>query len=221
MFVIAALRRAALEVAKSSDEESRLPDEPLGTAVVRGARLEHTERAPLEIVNAVLTPLELVVQTKDFGNETGPELEGWLGALLLRDTTCDSEKHFSLSRCEYSAWVAEPFAQTGNELTRREEIRKRQCLRRRTEHRVFDGANEQRGRRASRHDDHPIACVNRRTRRREPDDGLTKHLQIGSADETCAARGRGSIHWLQATLHSPRSSVLSLRWFEVRRPSEN
>ena len=30
--------------------ESRLPDEPLGTAVVRGARLEHTERAPLEIV---------------------------------------------------------------------------------------------------------------------------------------------------------------------------
>ncbi|HEY6616597.1 MAG TPA: hypothetical protein VIZ32_18825, partial [Vicinamibacterales bacterium] len=131
MFVVAALRRAALEVAKGSDEESRLPDEPLGTAVVRGSRLEDTERAPLEIVNAVLTPLELVVQTKDFGNETGPESEGWLGALFLRDATSDSEKHFSLSRCEHSACVAEPFAQTGNELTRRDEIRKRQCLRRR------------------------------------------------------------------------------------------
>jgi hypothetical protein len=163
VFVVAALRGAALEVAKGSDEESRLPDEPLGTAVVRGSRLEHTERAALEIVNAVLTPLELVVQTKDFGDETGPELKGWLGALFLRDATCDSEKHFSLSRCEYGACITEPFAQTGNELTRRYEIRQRQGLRRRIEHRVLDGANEQRGRSASRHDDHPIACVNRRT----------------------------------------------------------
>jgi hypothetical protein len=100
VLVVAAICGAAFEVAKRGNEESRLPHEPLGPAVVRRAWLEHAKRPPLEVVDAVLTPLELVVQTKDFSDEARPQMKRRLGSLLVRDSTCDSEKDLSLSGAE-------------------------------------------------------------------------------------------------------------------------
>ena len=103
VLVVATLRRAALEVAKRGDQESCLPHEPLGAAVVRSPRLEHTQGATLEVIDAVLTPPELVVQTKNLGDETGPQLERRLRALLVREATGHAKEYFSLSRREHRA----------------------------------------------------------------------------------------------------------------------
>jgi len=116
----------------------------------------------------------------------------------------DTEKHFPLSRRERRAYVAQPFAETGNEFARSDQVGKRQRQSGCAEDGVLDGAHEQRGRRASRHHDHPIASINRGARRRETDHGLTKRLKVGNADETSAARSWGSIHSLQATSYMRR-----------------
>lgn len=213
MLVVTTLRGAALEVAKCRHEESRLPHQPLGAAVVRSARFEHTQSAPLEVIDAVLPPLELVVETKNLGDETWTQLEWWHCALFMCDSTRSSQKHFSLSRREHRADVAEPFTQTGNELTRGDEIGKGQRMRGCAEHGVFDRPNQQRGSGARRHDDHAIAGINRRAQCREPDDRLTKCLKIGDADEASTARSwmaLGSSLWALA-----RVAQIVRSWFAV------
>jgi hypothetical protein len=95
VLIVTTLCRAALEVPEGGNQETRLSYESFGSAIDGCPRLEHGEGAPLEVVHAVLTTLELVIQAKNLGDETWPQMKWRLGALLLRDATSDAKKDLS------------------------------------------------------------------------------------------------------------------------------
>ena len=112
MFVLAALGRSAFELPECRHQESRLAHETFGSAIGGRTGLEHAKRSPLEIVDAVLAPPQLVVEPENLGDETGAEMKWWLCALCTRRATRHAEKNFALGRCEHRSEVAEAFART-------------------------------------------------------------------------------------------------------------
>ena len=77
---LAAERRSKSRNARN--QESRLLHQAFGAAIEGRTRLEHATRAPLEVVDVVLTTLQLVVQPQDFGDETGPQMKWRFGSRL-------------------------------------------------------------------------------------------------------------------------------------------
>ena len=100
VLVFAEPGRATLEVTERGYEESRLPHETLGSTIRGGTRLEHTERPALEVVHAVLTPLQLVVQPESLRDKTRPKTKRRLCSASVRRPAGHSEKNFALGRRE-------------------------------------------------------------------------------------------------------------------------
>src|SRR5215510_9768008 len=142
MFVRPGLCRTSLEVSKCRDQKSRLPHEPFGATVRGRPGLEHAESPALEVLDAVLTMPEIVVQAKDLSDQARPEMKRRHCALLLRRATCDAEENFSLRIGQERARNFEPFTQSDDELTRRDQIRQGQCRIRRAQQCVLDRAKQ-------------------------------------------------------------------------------
>ncbi len=130
VLVFAALGRATLEVTERGDQESRLPHETLGSTIRGGTGLEHAERPALEVVHAVLTPLQLVVQPESLRDKTRPKTKRRLCSARVRRATGHSEKDFALGRREQRTRASQALAEPEDELTRRDEIGQHHCRRR-------------------------------------------------------------------------------------------
>ena len=75
------LPHAALVRSKRGNEEPRLAQHALGTAIDPGARLELRREQPLEVVHLPPPPPQLVVELEHLADERRPQVEGRNGAL--------------------------------------------------------------------------------------------------------------------------------------------
>jgi len=207
VLIVTTLCRAALEVPECGDQETRLSYESFGSAIDGCPRLEHAEGAPLEVVHAVLTTLELVIQAKNLGDKTWPQMKWRLGALLLRDATSDAKKDLSFCSGQNRTRAAETLTQSKNDLARRHQIREHQRAGRRAQYRAFDRAEQERCRGACRDDDDAIARVEWSTGRGERNDGGAEGLKIGDSDQASCTRRKNHSYRLGYQLPTSNSQL--------------
>jgi hypothetical protein len=89
------------ERAKCCHQELRLPHEPLGSAVIGSARLEHAERQAFECVQRLQVAVKRVVEVEHGSNQSGTEPERRLGTRVTRHSARGSHQHLALRRGEH------------------------------------------------------------------------------------------------------------------------
>jgi hypothetical protein len=85
-----------LEMMERARQELRLHDESFGAAVIRRARLEHTERQPLEGIDVPAVTMDRIVEIENFGDKSRPKTKWRKNALLLGAPAGDAHQHFAL-----------------------------------------------------------------------------------------------------------------------------
>ena len=97
-----ALLAATLETAEGADEKARLPEQPLGAAVVGGAGFQGAEREALERVDRFSISPEGVVQAQNLRDESRAQVEWGLGPFVSGGATRGAQQHFALGGRQHS-----------------------------------------------------------------------------------------------------------------------
>jgi hypothetical protein len=180
-------RALSLELAKRGDEESRLTNQTLGTAIVRA--FEPAERQPLEVSNGLLMPLQRIEKIEHRGDEARPDPEWRLGAALDRRSTGNGQQRLPLLGCVGRGltrlrigYFVDPLVQSFVQLAPRDEIRKQD----RAMHgdRILNRPDEMKRCGVRRHDHEPVASIERRAAGAEGNERASERPQIRRPHES-------------------------------------
>jgi hypothetical protein len=89
-------RYAAFEICKRRGEKLGLTKQPLGAAIGFRDRTEFRRQQPMEIVDALEVPPQVVVEAHDFDDQARPQSERRTRASLFRRSGGEPKQHFSL-----------------------------------------------------------------------------------------------------------------------------
>jgi hypothetical protein len=176
-----------LERVERGDEESRLAHEALGAAIVRRAWLEQAERQPLERIHVLLVQPQRVVEPEHLGDESRAEAKGRFRAAFARSARGNTEQHFAFGVGERPSRSRQTLGEAIDDLAGRDHVRQQE----RTvlgEDAILDRAQQVRRGRARRHDNEPVARIERCAAACKGDHGLTERLQVGHPHQACRAR---------------------------------
>ena len=163
--------------AERADEEMRLLHQTFGATIGEGTWLQRTQRETLERVDALLMPLERIVEADDLRYEARTKVERVFGSCFDHRATRRAGQDLALGLGQHTRLPFEPFAQPSDKLSRRDEVWQHDRARR-WQLPSFDRSKEMLGGRSGRHDDEPAASICRGSLAGKVDERRPEHEQI-------------------------------------------
>jgi hypothetical protein len=181
----ASLMASSFEFPECRSEETGLTNEPFRSSIVFGARLQSSERQTFEVVHRLLMPLQRIEEFERGANQSRPDAKRRLHTCIDSGGAGNGEERFPFLNGERRHVVRCPLEQSIVQLCSRDHVGKNCCGG--LVQAVFNRTQQVMRCRARRHDDEPIAGVERRTLCRKRRQDASKRPEVRRPHESSRA----------------------------------